>query len=130
MNFVQAIQSGFKNYVKFDGRARRSEYWWFFLFYLILIIIPDTMMQGEVARGQMGLWTGVTSLVGLVFFLPNLGLGFRRLHDTNRSAWWLLIALIPLIGAIVLIVFFCLPGTVGPNKFGPDPKGGNPAGVF
>lgn len=132
MNFVQAIQSGFKNYVKFDGRARRSEYWWFFLFQIIVLLIPDIMMQGEIAHGAMGIGAGLYGIGALVFFLPALGLGFRRLHDTNRSAWWLLISLIPLIGAIVLIVFLASPGTAGPNKYGADPKGmtTNAAGVF
>ncbi len=130
MNFVQAIQSAFKNYVKFDGRASRSEYWWFALFQILVLIIPDVMMQGEIRNGTPGIFTGLYVILALAFFLPALGLGFRRLHDTNRSAWWLLIALIPLIGAIVLLVFMCLKGTAGPNKFGADPLGGNPAAVF
>jgi len=118
MTFPQAIQSGFKNYVKFDGRATRSEYWWFTLFYFLVMVVPYVMMFGETSRGQAGLFTALYWLLALGFFLPLLGLGFRRLHDTNRSAWWMLIALVPVIGGIVLLVFYCMPSTPGPNKYG------------
>lgn len=120
MTFVQAIQSGFKNYVKFTGRASRSEYWWFVLFEIICIAIPYSLMLGETMRGQPGLGTGLYWIVALAFFLPGLGLSFRRLHDTERTAWWLLLCLVPIAGLVVL-VFCCLPGTKGPNKFGDDP---------
>jgi uncharacterized membrane protein YhaH (DUF805 family) len=63
----------------------------------------------------------LNTLSGLALLLPNLAVAVRRLHDTDRSGWWLLIALLPLIGLIVLIVFFCIRGTPGPNRFGPDP---------
>jgi uncharacterized membrane protein YhaH (DUF805 family) len=63
-------------------------------------------------------------LFGLAVLIPSIAVGARRLHDTDRSGWWLLIALIPFIGAIVLLVFFVLPGTQGTNRFGPDPYGG------
>ena len=118
MTFPQAIQSGFKNYVNFQGRATRSEYWWFNLLYWIIIIIPYSLNMSATLAGHASIWGLVVGVIGLAFFLPLLGLGFRRLHDTDRSAWWLLIALIPIIGGIVLLVFFCLPGTMGPNKYG------------
>lgn len=120
MTFVQAIKSAFNNYVNFQGRATRSEYWWFFLFQFLVYIIPSTLMNAETARGELGL--GTLLYLGLVvaLFLPSLALSFRRLHDTNRSAWWLLIALIPIIGAILLLVWTILKGTDGPNKYGED----------
>lgn len=118
MTFPQAIQSGFKNYAKFQGRATRSEYWWFTLFYFLVMIIPYILMAGETTRGTAGPFTLLYWLLVLAFFLPTLGLAFRRLHDTNRSAWWLLIALVPLVGGIVLLVFNCQPSTPGPNKYG------------
>ena len=63
------------------------------------------------------------ALLGVI--VPSIAVAFRRLHDTNRSAWWLLIAFLPLIGSVVLLIFYCLDGTPGPNRFGQDPKGRN-----
>ncbi len=118
MTFVQAIQSGFKNYVKFQGRATRSEFWWWMLFYMIIIVVLETLAMGELQRGTTGLFTGLLSLVSLIFFLPTLGLEVRRLHDTDRSGWWVLISFVPIIGIILLIVWWCGKGTLGPNKYG------------
>lgn len=114
MTFVEAIQSGFKNYVKFDGRASRSEFWWFFLFYVIVAVVAGIV--GSFAGQNAGL--GLRALVGLVFFLPMLGLEIRRLHDTGRSGWWIFISLIPIVGIILLIVWLASKGTDGPNKYG------------
>jgi uncharacterized membrane protein YhaH (DUF805 family) len=118
MNFVEAIQSGFSNYVNFSGRAQRSAYWWWALFYFIVLIVAEIL--DSVIFGSPVLYLIIT----LALLLPTIALGVRRLHDTDRSGWWLLIAFIPLIGAIVLIVFFVQKGTTGPNRFGPDPLGG------
>jgi uncharacterized membrane protein YhaH (DUF805 family) len=117
MNFVEAIQSGFSNYVNFSGRAQRSAYWWWFLFVIIVDIVASLI------DGMLGVQI-VAALAGLAMLLPSIAVGVRRLHDTDRSGWWLLIGLIPLIGAIVLIIFFVQKGTTGPNRFGPDPLGG------
>jgi uncharacterized membrane protein YhaH (DUF805 family) len=120
MNFVQAIKSGFSNYVTFSGRACRSEYWFWVLFAVIgglVTVILDSVIFGYQA--------GVTPLNGifdLATFLPGLAVAARRLHDTDRTAWWLLLAL-TIIGAILLIVWFCFRGTPGTNRFGPDPLG-------
>ena len=130
MNFIQAIQSGFQNYVNFQGRARRSAYWWWALFLWILIGVPYYFtFQSLMAHHSGGIFGGVAGLIGLVLFLPSLGLSIRRLHDTGRSGWWLLIDFVPFIGAVVLLIFFCLPGTSGPNKYGDDPLG-SPASGF
>ncbi|MFS2317831.1 DUF805 domain-containing protein [Maricaulis sp. D1M11] len=118
MGFVDAIKSGFSNYVGFQGRARRSEYWFFYLFYILVSFVTgflDGLIFGT---------TGLFTIVGiLALLLPMFALGFRRLHDTGRSAWWLLIGLIPLVGFIVLLVFYVQDSQPGTNKYGPNPKG-------
>ena len=106
-----------KNYVGFSGRARRKEYWMFALFNLIISIV--LMAVDGSAPGSVGMLGGLYSL-GV--FLPALAVTFRRLHDTNRSAWWLLLVFVPILGGVALLVFVCLDGTRGPNPFGADPK--------
>jgi uncharacterized membrane protein YhaH (DUF805 family) len=132
MNLMQAVKSVYRNYVTVSGRAARSEYWWFFLFSIIASIVISVIEaglglgQGVVtssngtfsANYSGGILSGIWALAN---FLPSLAVGVRRLHDTDRSGWWLLIVLVPLIGAIVLLVFFCSRGTSGPNRFGRDP---------
>ncbi len=122
MSFIEAIKSGFKNYVNFKSRASRSEFWWWVLFYFLLIIIPDSLMMGETMRASPGIWTGLTDLIGLGLLLPNLGVTVRRLHDTNRSGWWVLLG-ITIIGLIPLIIWYCQPGKAEPNKYGVNPLG-------
>ncbi len=121
-----------KKYAEFTGRARRSEYWLFTLFvfivevaYFILSGVTGNFggMSGTGQYNAIGLvLTGLYVIFILAILIPGIAVGFRRLHDTDRSAWWLLIGFIPLIGGIVLLVFNILPGTVGANRFGPDPK--------
>ena len=121
MTFQQAIQSGFRNYVNFEGRASRSEFWYFVLFTFLVSMalnIVDLMLFHS-STGSFHI-NALGALFSLAVLLPSLGLAFRRLHDTERSAWWLLINL-TIIGGLVTLVFNCLPGTPGPNKYGPDP---------
>lgn len=125
MNMIEAIKVCFSKYVTFSGRARRAEYWWFILFTWIVSLLLGAF-DGTFS-GEMGILSGLWSLATL---LPTLAAGSRRLHDIDRTAWWLLIILVPLIGFIVLIVFFATPGTRGANRFGPDPITGNRADVF
>ncbi|MBW8860333.1 MAG: DUF805 domain-containing protein [Caulobacter sp.] len=118
----------FKKYADFQGRARRSEYWLFSLFCFIVGVVIGILRVATggfeaLESGRMDALGIVNLLFSLAVLVPSLAVGFRRLHDTDRSAWWILIGLIPLIGWIVLIVFYLLPGTTGPNRFGPDPKG-------
>ena len=111
-----------KKYAVFSGRARRKEYWFFILFNLIITIVL-TMIDGAMGglgEGGIGILSGIYSLA---VFLPSLAVTIRRLHDTDRTGWWFLIAFIPLIGAIVLLVFMVLDGTPAANQYGPDPKG-------
>ncbi len=128
MGFVGAVATCFRKYVDFSGRARRPEYWWFMLFYwLVLVVLTavDAVIIGT--RGGAGIFSG---LAMLALFLPTLAVGVRRLHDTDRSGWWLLIGLVPLIGGIVLLVFMCLRGTEGPNRFGSDADSAAVADAF
>ena len=104
VSFGEAISRAFSNYANFNGRASRSEYWWFVLFNFILGCIPV-----------------VNLIAGLALLIPSLALGARRLHDTGRSGWWLLLGLIPF-GALVLIVFFCQESHPMVNEYGPVPN--------
>ncbi|MDO7850613.1 DUF805 domain-containing protein [Hymenobacter convexus] len=110
-----------KKYAVFSGRARRKEYWMFVLFQFLLSIaaaVIDGMMGSSVGVG-----TGVLSiLLGLALLVPGLAVSVRRLHDVNKSGWFLLIALVPLVGAIWLLVLDVTEGTRGDNDYGPDPK--------
>ena len=120
MTFSEAISSGFRNYVSFSGRASRSEFWYWILFN-VLVSIALSIIDLVLVSGNA---TVLSSIWSLATFLPSLAVGIRRLHDTDRSGWWWLISFIPLIGIIVLIVFWCSAGTPGSNRFGPDPLGG------
>ena len=113
----------FKRYADFAGRAGRPEYWLFNLFFMLVTIgfsILDTLVSGGSTEPNI-LTVGPYGIFFLACFVPAVAVGFRRLHDTDRSAWWLLIGVIPLLGSIVLLVFYCLPGTPGPNRFGSVP---------
>lgn len=111
-----------KKYAAFSGRAQRAEYWYFVLFYVLLFIglsLIDKATGSFDAETGMGLLGGLLSLALLI---PSIAVSVRRLHDTGRSGWWLLIALIPLIGAIVLLVFTVQDSHSGANSYGPNPK--------
>jgi len=105
-----------KKYTVFTGRARRTEYWMFVLIN-ILISIAIGVVEGLIGSpGYLGL------IYSLAVLLPSIGVSIRRLHDTSKSGWWLLIGLIPLVGMIVLIVFMATDSTPGDNQYGPNPK--------
>jgi uncharacterized membrane protein YhaH (DUF805 family) len=113
MGFWQAISSGFSNYVNFSARACRSEYWYWALF----VVLAD------IATWIIDMAIGVqvtTSLFGLATFLPSLAVAIRRLHDLDRTGWWILLSLVPIVGWIILIIWYCTRGTPGANRFGPD----------
>lgn len=116
MNFQQAIQSGFSYYANFRGRARRSEFWYWQLFLMVGGLVAELFDYGAGLR-----MSPFSSLFWLATIIPDLAVYVRRLHDTDRSGWWLLLFFVPLIGAIVLIVWFCTRGSHGYNRFGPDP---------
>ena len=106
-----------KQYAVFSGRARRTEYWMFVLCNVIVMLllgIVDKLIGGD---NEL-----ISSIYSLAVLLPSLAVAARRLHDTDRSAWWLLLGLIPIIGTLVLIYFMVCNGQQGPNRFGDDPK--------
>lgn len=132
-----------RRYAQFNGRARRKEYWMFALFVVIASIaigiveailgIGTTTTTSGVPADTYGVaysadhgfgWLG--GIFVLAVLVPSIAVGVRRLHDIDRSGWWLLIGLIPLIGGIVLFVFNVTSGTRGPNRFGPDPVESDP----
>jgi len=115
-----------RKYVDFSGRARRAEYWFFVLVNALISIAIQIVeaIFGISSGGGVGILSG---LYGLAVLLPSLAVACRRLHDTNRSGWWLLIALIPIIGVIVLIIFAVQDSDEGTNKYGPNPKEAAPA---
>jgi uncharacterized membrane protein YhaH (DUF805 family) len=111
-----------KKYAVFSGRSRRMEYWYFVLFNIIVgvvLALIDILLGTFSAAGNIGLLSGIYSLAVLI---PTLAVIVRRLHDIDRTGWWIFINLIPLIGTIVLLVFALTPGTPGSNRYGPDPK--------
>ena len=111
-----------KKYADFNGRARRKEYWMFFLFNLIItivLVIVDGIVGTSAVPGTLGLLAGIYSLALLI---PGIAVAIRRLHDTGRSGWWILIGLVPFVGGIILIVFMVQDGTPGENEFGKNPK--------
>lgn len=120
MTFTDAVRSAFRNYATFDGRARRSEFWFFALFTILAQaaagLLDETLYFGA-GRGP------AAGLVSLLLFLPSLAVAVRRLHDGGRSGWWILICLLPLIGWLILLIWYLSRGEAGPNRFGPDPRG-------
>jgi uncharacterized membrane protein YhaH (DUF805 family) len=120
MNFGDSIKSGFNRYFDFSTRSSRSEYWWWYLFNMIstyaFVFLGGALVNMGFEAGALlfGLW-------GLAMLIPTLAVAVRRLHDTDRSGWWLLIGLVPLIGWIVLIIWYVSRGTEGDNEYGPDP---------
>ena len=118
MNFGQAVKSVYSNYINFTGRALRSEFWFFMLFYLIAYVVLG-FIDFEVLGGEV-----LTSLFLLASLLPSIAVAVRRLHDIDKSGWFILLNFIPLIGAIILIVWYCRAGTPGANRFGPEPVAG------
>jgi uncharacterized membrane protein YhaH (DUF805 family) len=115
VTFGEAVSDGFSKYATFSGRTSRSGYWWFYLFY-VLVLIGASIVDAAIKTPIL------TGLAVLAFFLPTLAVLVRRLHDTDRSGWWVLIGFVPLIGTIVLIVFACIDSGP-PNNYGDGPDG-------
>lgn len=107
------------NYANFVGRARRQEYWMFTLFNLIAYVVLVVVGRMLFGKGFMG--DIPSAIYSLALLIPSIAVSIRRLHDTDRSGWWLLLAFIPLAN-IALLVFMCFEGTRGSNRFGNDPK--------
>ncbi len=118
MGFMDAVKSVFGQYATFSGRARRSEYWYFVLFNFLVGIVLGVIgaLLGEKASSV------ITSIWSLAILIPTLAVSWRRLHDIGKSGAYYLFILIPLVGFIMLLVWFCQPGQTGDNQYGPDPK--------
>lgn len=102
-----------KNYINFQGRATRAEFWWFFLFNFLISLILS--LFGKAGTTLQGIWS-------LAIMLPQLGLGVRRLHDINKSGWLMLLSLIPVVGWIILIIWWAKEGDTTENQYGPVPQ--------
>jgi uncharacterized membrane protein YhaH (DUF805 family) len=121
MNFMDAVRTCLNNYANFSGRARRSEFWWFVLFNFCVQIatsIVDTILATLIGINVLSF------IVMLALIVPGIAVSVRRMHDIGRSGWFVLLGLIPLVGPIILIIWYVKPGTPGPNQYGEDPKGG------
>ena len=120
-----------RRYADFNGRSRRKEYWMFYLL-SVLLVLPPYMLLGIFGGNDHGaglmfapiaIVSGLAlAVVGLALFIPSLAVQVRRLHDQDKSGWFMLLALIPAVGGLILLVLNCLEGTRGPNRYGPDPK--------
>lgn len=115
MGFADAVRTCLSKYATFSGRARRSEYWFFYLFFVLVALV------GSVLDAVLGT-AFIAGLIVVALLLPMLAANVRRLHDTSRSGWWLLLGFVPLVGGIVLLVFSCLDSVPEPNQYGPSPK--------
>ena len=122
MTFVESVKTCLSKYADFSGRATRSEYWWFYLafilFYIAGLVLAGILSSISETLGLIGF--GIVGIGALGFILPSLAAGVRRLHDVDKSGWFLLLGLIPIVG-LVLLYFFVIPGTPGDNRFGPAP---------
>ena len=111
-----------KKYAVFSGRSRRREFWFFMLFYVIIVFVL-AYLDAAIGLTTSERGAGILSTVFvLAMLIPGLALTVRRLHDTGRTGWWVLIGFVPLIGNIVLLVFMCLDSESGANQYGPAPK--------
>lgn len=132
----------YRRYADFSGRSQRKEYWMFALFqFIVAMVLVAVMfaggfgsvneMTGQAEPGAL-FYIGIGLLVifGLGSIIPSLAVGVRRFHDQDKSGWFLLLQLIPYVGGLIVLVFMCLDGTRGPNRFGPDPKDPTSADVF
>jgi uncharacterized membrane protein YhaH (DUF805 family) len=122
---IEAYLAVVKRFNVFEGRARRKEFWMFFLYNLIISVVFGILSAIPIIGWLFGIITG---FLGLAIFVFSLAVGVRRLHDTNRSGLMWLLALIPLVGIIILIVFWAQEGNSGKNQYGSDPKSGRGQG--
>jgi uncharacterized membrane protein YhaH (DUF805 family) len=115
--FVGAIKKGFRGYVVWNARSTRSEYWWWSLFVVIVAIVASVIDTAIFSTDMMTGVGPVSGIVTLALFLPGLSVWIRRLHDTDRTGWWVWIMLIPILGWIATLVFVLLPSKMGPTRW-------------
>jgi uncharacterized membrane protein YhaH (DUF805 family) len=114
MSFADAVKTGFTRFATFQGRASRSEFWYFMLF----IFLGSAVLRTIDAITGLPVLGAIFALVTLI---PNIAVSVRRLHDTDRSGWWYLLFLVPIVGVVVLLIWFCTKGTGADNRFGGSP---------
>ena len=121
MSFADAVSSVLRQYATFRGRARRAEYWWFVLFTVLVSLVAGIIdaVLGTTAQSGVGV---IGTLASLALLLPSLAVTVRRLHDTDRSGWWLLAFLIPIAGFVLWLVFMLSDSNPHANRYGPSPK--------
>lgn len=122
---MNAYLDAMRHYATFTGRTSRAGFWLYILFYFIIMAVAGILDYAAFGP-DMANGGPISGIVSLIHFIPGLAIGVRRLHDIDRTGWWLLIAF-TVIGMIVLIIFNVLAGTPGPNRFGPDPRTYRPA---
>ncbi len=122
MTFQEAINSVFSNYANFSGRARRSEYWYFTLFNIIVSMVLSALMRLTAGSAMFNIFRIIEVVYSLAVLIPGLAVAWRRLHDIGRSGAWYLLMLVPFVGVIVLLVWFCKDSQPGVNEYGPCPK--------
>jgi uncharacterized membrane protein YhaH (DUF805 family) len=135
----------YRRYFDFSGRSRRKEYWMFLLLFVIVYVVAFALMfaggysmsptmatPGQPAEmgGMAMLGAAILGIFVLASLIPAIAVQIRRFHDQDRSGWWILLNFIPYLGSLVVLVFMCLEGTKGANRFGPDPKDPTGAQVF
>ena len=124
MDFMTAVRTCLSKYVDFSGRARRSEFWYFFLFSVLVQVVTgilDGIIGTDFDDSSGGL---ISTVASLALFLPSIAVSARRLHDIGKSGWWQLLAIIPIIGWIIVIIWYCTDTSRGDNEHGPAPKYG------
>lgn len=129
MGLFEAVKSVFSKYATFQGRASRSEYWFFYLFNILLeigllivgLILGAIVGDGTGALAGMGIAYVLFCIYGLIALIPSISVFVRRMHDIGRSGWWYWLALVPLVGVIVLLVFLLTGSDRGDNQYGPEP---------
>lgn len=122
LSFTDAVRQVFNKYATFKGRARRSEYWWFMLFYYLVLLVAVLLDNLFGITFEYAFYGPIYCLVPLALFLPSLAVAVRRLHDINKSGWNILWGFIPLIGAILLLVWCCQDSKAEANQYGESPK--------
>jgi uncharacterized membrane protein YhaH (DUF805 family) len=121
MTFSEAVKSGFDHYADFSGRASRPAYWWWFLFGILVGLAANII---DAIIGSFGVISG---LAGLALLIPGLAVSVRRFHDIDKSGWWILIFIIPIVGFVLWLIWFTREGDAGENQYGPPPVEGVPA---
>ena len=117
MSFYDAVRSALSKYATFSGRASRSEFWFFYLFWLLACGIAG-VIDALIINSS---FSPLTTIAVLGLLIPFIAVTIRRLHDIDRSGWWQLLPLVPIVGAIILLIWWCKPGTPGSNRFGSNP---------